>query len=73
VCPDRRHLTFMYSYPNFIPLGPEAVRHTRDVLAPFRFDRIYGAWWDRVIPERGSEALARSAERFLSALGSPDP
>ena len=73
VCWDRRHLTFMYSYPNFIPLGPEAVRHTRDVLAPFAFDRIYGAWWDRVIPEGGSEALARSAERFLRAIGTPDP
>jgi len=73
VCWDRRHVTFMYSYPNFIPLGPEAVRHTRDVLAPFAFDRIYGAWWDRVIPEGGSEALARSAERFLRAIGTPDP
>ncbi|MGW8283442.1 MAG: MBL fold metallo-hydrolase [Gemmatimonadota bacterium] len=73
VCLDRRHVTFMYSYPNFLPLGPEAVRHTRDVLAPFEFDRVYGAWWDRVIPDAGSEAVALSADRFLSAIGCPDP
>jgi hypothetical protein len=63
----------MYSYPNFLPLGPEAVRHTRDVLAPFRFDRIYGAWWDRVILQDGAGALERSVERFLGAIDCPGP
>ena len=72
VCPDRRHLGFMYSYPNHVPLGPEAVRHTLDVLAPFEFDRIYGAWWDRVIPDRAGEALARSVDRHLRAIGAAD-
>lgn len=69
VCWDRRHLSFMYSYPNFIPLGPAAVRHTVDVLEPFAFDRIYGAWWGRVIPEGAKDALRRSAARYLTAIG----
>ncbi len=73
VCPDRRHLAFMYSYPNFVPLGPDAVRHTRDVLAPFRFDRIYGAWWDRVIAQDAAGALSRSLARHLEAIGRPGP
>ena len=69
VCPDRRHVSFMYSYPNFVPLGPDDVRHTVDVLGPFAFDRIYGAWWDRVIESDAKDALRRSAERYLRAIG----
>jgi hypothetical protein len=69
VCPDRRHVSFMYSYPNLVPLGPDAVRHTVAVLEPFTFDRIYGAWWDRVIETDGRGALHRSAERYLRAIG----
>jgi hypothetical protein len=69
VCWDRKSLSFMYSYPNFIPLGPEAVRRTVDVLEPLSFDRIYGAWWDRVIEAGGKEALRRSARRYLDAIG----
>ena len=72
VCPDRRHLAFMYSYPNHIPLGPSAVRHTRDVLAGFRFDRIYGAWWDRVISSGAQAVLAHSVDRHLRAIGVTD-
>jgi glyoxylase-like metal-dependent hydrolase (beta-lactamase superfamily II) len=69
VCADRRYLSFMYSYPNHIPLGPDAVRHTRDALAPFPFDRIYGAWWDRVIADGGKQTLVESADRHLRAIG----
>jgi hypothetical protein len=59
----------MYSYPNLVPLGPDAVRHTVAVLEPFTFDRIYGAWWDRVIETDGRGALHRSAERYLRTIG----
>lgn len=69
VCPDRRHLGFMYSYPNHVPLGPDEVRRTVAALEPLPFDRIYGAWWDRVIETDAKEALRRSAARHLAAIG----
>jgi glyoxylase-like metal-dependent hydrolase (beta-lactamase superfamily II) len=69
VCPDRRHLGFMYSYPNHVPLGPEEVRYTVSALESFAFDRVYGAWWDRVIGTGAKEALRRSAARHLAAIG----
>jgi glyoxylase-like metal-dependent hydrolase (beta-lactamase superfamily II) len=71
VIPDRRYVSFMYSYPNLIPLPPSKVRHIADALAPFAFDRIYGAWWDRVVAAGGSEAVRRSADRYVRAVSEP--
>lgn len=70
VCADRRHVSFMYSYPNYIPLPAEAVRAVVRAVEPFAFDRIYGAWWDKVIPSAAREAVAVSLERYLRAIGS---
>jgi hypothetical protein len=68
VIPDIRHVSFMYSYPNLIPLSPPAIEHIVEALEPFPFDRIYGAWWDRVVPAGGQEAVRRSAERYVRAV-----
>ena len=68
VVPDRRFVSFMYSYPNLIPLSAKTVRRMLAVVAPYRYDRIYGAWWDRVVDQDGMNAVARSAARFIAAL-----
>jgi hypothetical protein len=44
VIPDRSHVSFMYSYPNLIPLGEAAVRGIVAALAPYAYERIFGAW-----------------------------
>lgn len=41
VTPDRRHVSFMYSYPNYIPLSPAAIDRIIDKVMPLQFDRIY--------------------------------
>lgn len=69
VLPDRKHLGFMRSYPNFIPLSPAAVRAIAARLAPYRFDSIHGAFWDRVIRHGGQESLRRSVERHVAWAG----
>jgi hypothetical protein len=72
VGPDR-HLSFMRSYPNLIPLSADAVQRIAEVLAPWPFDGIYGAFWDRVIPTDGKDVLARSVDRYVEAVSvSPD-
>ncbi|MEV5412005.1 MBL fold metallo-hydrolase [Thermopolyspora sp. NPDC052614] len=74
VVQDRRYVTFMRSYPNQIPLPERAIRHILDRLAPYPFDRIYGGWWDSVIPSGAREAVHRSAERYIRwATGGADP
>ncbi len=68
VVPDRGWASFMYSYPNLIPLPAAEVERMRGVLSGLEFDRVYGAWWDRVIPASGKECVLRSADRYLAAL-----
>ena len=58
----------MYSYPNLIPLGEQAIRGIVAALEPFEFDRIHGAWWGRVVPTDAKAVIARSAERYLKAI-----
>jgi hypothetical protein len=68
VVPDSGWVSFMYSYPNLIPLGADAVEHIAAVVEPYTYDRIYGAWWPRVIPEDAKQGVRRSAERYVRAL-----
>jgi len=69
VVQDRRHLSFMRSYPNLIPLGAAAIDRILETLEPFSFDQIYGGWWKANIPADAKAAVARSAERYLRAIG----
>jgi hypothetical protein len=69
VVPDRRHVSFMYSYPNYIPLPASAVERIVQAVEPFAYDRIYGAFWDMVIDRDGKAAVAESAQRYLRAIG----
>ena len=74
VVQDRRYVSFMHSYPNLIPERPEVIRRGLARLAPYRFERVYGGWWRRVVRTDGKAAVARSAERYLRfALGELGP
>ena len=68
VTTDRKWLSFMRSYPNFIPLSQRAVEHIGKALGPFSFDAIYGHYFDRVIAQDGKGLLARSVERYVAAI-----
>lgn len=68
VIPDRGWVSFMYSYPNLIPLPEAAVRRLVEALEPYAFDAIYGAWWDRIVRRDGKAIVERSAERYVRAL-----
>jgi glyoxylase-like metal-dependent hydrolase (beta-lactamase superfamily II) len=61
-------VSFMYSYPNLIPLAAPAVQAVADAVQPYRYDRIYGAWWDRVIEGNATAVVAESVARYLSAI-----
>jgi hypothetical protein len=72
---DRRYVSFMYSYPNLIPLPASAIHRIVETLRPYPFERIYGGWNGRVVAVEGSDAIERSAERYLRCIGhgSPSP
>ena len=69
VVADKRWVTFMRSYPNYIPLPPPAVRGIVEALEPLEFDRIYGGWFGNDVREDGKESVRRSAERYIRWSG----
>jgi len=69
VVPDRKHVSFMYSYPSYIPLSASAIERIVNAVEPFEYDRVYGAFWDTVIVSEGKAVVRKSAERYLRAIG----
>jgi len=68
VVADRRWVSFMRSYPNLIPLPAAKVEAMAAALEPFRFDRLYGAWFGRVVATDAHDAVRRSAARYVRAV-----
>jgi hypothetical protein len=68
VIPDRAYVSFMWSYPNLVPLPEAEVRAIAAAVEPFEFDTIYGAWWGRVVGAGAKDVVRRSAERYARAL-----
>ena len=66
--PDRRVVSFMYSYPNLIPLNARAINGILASLSDVPYDRLYGGWFTDVIPQRAKQAVQFSAERYLRAI-----
>ncbi|HEU4630476.1 MAG TPA: hypothetical protein VFS08_12070 [Gemmatimonadaceae bacterium] len=72
VVEDRRHVSFMRSYPNLVPLDAARVRRVVVAVEPYAYERIYGGWWDRHVECDAQGAVARSAARYLAAIAAPD-
>ena len=66
---DRRHVSFMYSFPNYIPLNATAVRRVAASLEPFAYDSIYGAWTNQKLIGGAKLAVEVSVERYVRAIG----
>ncbi|HUR94476.1 MAG TPA: hypothetical protein VMY76_07820 [Gemmatimonadales bacterium] len=65
---DRRTTSFMYSYPNYIPLDPATVERIGATVEPFEFDHVFGAWFGRNILADGKQAVRYSVRRYLHAI-----
>ena len=68
VVADRAWVSFMYSYPNLIPLPAQEIRRMRETIAPYPFERLYAAWFERVVMADASTAVQQSAERYIKAI-----
>ena len=67
VAQDRRYISFMFSYPNMIPLNKRAVERIISAVEPYDFNLLYGGWWDTHVVDAKS-AVKRSAERYIKAI-----
>jgi hypothetical protein len=60
--------TFLYSYPNLLPLPGAEVRRIRDAVAPYAFDRLYAGWFGQELLGGADRAVRESADRYLAKL-----
>jgi hypothetical protein len=68
VCMDRRRVSFMYSYPNYLPLSAASVSRIVAKLEPFEFGKLFGAWPGFVVHADAKSVVRRSAQRYFQAL-----
>jgi len=69
IAPDRRTITFLWSYPNMLPLPPQEVTNIWNALRPFQFEDAYSAWpGTQTIGEARKKVLA-GARRFVKMEG----
>ena len=68
VVQDNKSVSFMWSFPNFIPLSAPRVEGVFNALKPYKFDRIHGAFTDRTIWFGAQDVIKRSTERYLNII-----
>jgi hypothetical protein len=73
VAADLNRVSFLWSYPNMMPLSAATVRRIANTLAPWGFERIYGAFPGRHVMAGGARAVERSATRYIELLEGGQP
>jgi DNA-directed RNA polymerase subunit RPC12/RpoP len=68
VTPDRKFISVLRSYPNMLPVSGPAIERIEMILAPWRYEAIYGAFTGREIVSGGKAAVAASIKRYLEAI-----
>ncbi len=70
VVAHRDWVSFMFSYPNSIPLDPGSVRHLIDMLEPFEYEDLYGAFGGVILKDAKAK-VRESAERYIRHIEDP--
>lgn len=73
VTADRRWVTFMYSYPNSIPLDAAAVWQIVAAIDDYPYEQLYGGWDGDVVARAAKAAVHRSARRYVAHLRGLSP
>ncbi|QFU15232.1 MBL fold metallo-hydrolase [Microvirga thermotolerans] len=68
VAADVRRVSFLWSYPNMMPLPAREVLRIGERLAPLRFDRIYGAFSGKDVKADAKAVVERSVRRYVELI-----
>jgi hypothetical protein len=68
VVPAAGWVSFMWSFPNLLPLDAGSVRALAARVDRLEFDRLYAGWWGRAVRSDARRVVRRSAERYLARL-----
>ena len=69
VTPGARAVSFMWSYPNLLPLPAATVRDIIQRLSTVKFKQLYGAFEGKDITQNADEIVQISGEKYISCLG----
>jgi glyoxylase-like metal-dependent hydrolase (beta-lactamase superfamily II) len=69
VAPGGNAVSFMWSYPNMLPLPAAVVSEIIRRLSVVKFSQIYGAFEGREIMEHADQIVRRSGEKYIACLG----
>ena len=68
VTPGADAVSFMWSYPNMLPLSAATVSDITRRLNTVKFSRLYGAFEGKEIVENADEIVRRSGEKYIACL-----
>ncbi|EOC1348237.1 MBL fold metallo-hydrolase [Cronobacter turicensis] len=68
VTPGANSVSFMWSYPNMLPLPATTVSAMTERLGHVKFSTLYGAFEGREITASASEIVRRSGEKYVACL-----
>ncbi|KAG0041824.1 hypothetical protein BGZ83_001266 [Gryganskiella cystojenkinii] len=69
IASSRKSVSFMYSFPNYWPLHPDAVQHIWKVVRPYEIDNLFGAWVGKEIQGNGRSIIYESAKLYTQYMG----
>ncbi|GJJ74932.1 hypothetical protein EMPS_07290 [Entomortierella parvispora] len=69
VAASRKSVSFMYSFPNYWPLAPDAVKTIWRSVRPYEVDNILGAWVGKEIIGQGRNIVYESAKLYTAYSG----
>ncbi len=68
VAPGNDAVSFMWSYPNMLPLTADTVSDMLRRLGAINFTRLYGAFEGREITQNAAAIVQRSGEKYIACL-----
>ncbi|BCQ37375.1 MULTISPECIES: MBL fold metallo-hydrolase [Erwinia] len=68
VAADRCRVSFMWSYPNMLPLSERTVSRMTETVLKYRFDRLYGALSGHDVLSGAGKIIRTSADRYIDLL-----
>ncbi|WP_345830710.1 MBL fold metallo-hydrolase (plasmid) [Pantoea sp. BRR-3P] len=68
VTPGANAVSFMWSYPNMLPLSASTVSDIMLRLSPLKFEQLYGAFEHREILTNAQKKVLHSGEKYIACL-----
>ncbi|MGU3522588.1 MBL fold metallo-hydrolase [Enterobacteriaceae bacterium C23F] len=68
VAPGAGSVSFMWSYPNMLPLSAQTVADIAQRLKDVHYDALYGAFEGKNIPENAADIVQQSAHKYLECV-----